>query len=160
MEAEVEQAPPPTQSDHIWIYEWDLYEPYFSRNWTFTYNTSVIPGFEEHMSDVATDANRINNWMPTLTKIPELPSPYKRLPQIKQKKLYNLLHFTFSRIYISVDRFWGRLKDQHCWLLSHIRLGLMFEDDNPPNNLNIQFLFIKFWDATSSLPVLLIVPEI
>ena len=37
------------------------------------------------MAEVALEANRINKWLPTLTKIQELPSPYKRLPPIKKK---------------------------------------------------------------------------
>ncbi|KAF6035284.1 hypothetical protein EB796_006411 [Bugula neritina] len=55
----------------IWVYEWDLYEPLFTRNWTFTYHLP-LPGYHEKMKKIKEDGNSISKWIPMLTAIPEL----------------------------------------------------------------------------------------
>lgn len=83
---ETERPPtPPPQPQPIWVYEWDLYEPYFTRNWTFTYHLTPLPGFKEQMKWLANEGNQINKWMPALTKVPELPPPDKKLPPLKKR---------------------------------------------------------------------------
>lgn len=65
------QASPTTKPKHIFIYEWDLYEPFFTRNWTFTYHLPP-KWFKNQMKKISKEGRALSKWEPTLTKIPEL----------------------------------------------------------------------------------------
>ena len=55
---------------YIRIYEWDLYEPFFTRNWTFTYHLPV-PGLQKQRKQLTKAAKTLGPWMPALTDVSE-----------------------------------------------------------------------------------------
>lgn len=67
----------PERPRFIWVYEWDLFEPLFTRNWTFSYFTPPSQDHKLALAKLVNESRVLGKWLPNLVKLPEVTSAAK-----------------------------------------------------------------------------------